>query len=29
LLLFFADFLNNFLIATIPPEGGKVMAWLN
>ena len=29
LLLFFADFLNNFLIATIPPEGVKVMAWLN
>jgi hypothetical protein len=29
LLLFFADFLNNFLIATIPPEEGKVMAWLN
>lgn len=29
LLLFFADFLNNFLIATIPPEGAKVMAWLN
>ena len=27
--LFFDDFLNNFLIATLPPEGGKVMAWLN
>jgi len=26
--LFFDDFLNNFLIATLPPEGGKVMAWL-
>ncbi|WP_223297921.1 hypothetical protein [Candidatus Nanopelagicus hibericus] len=25
--LFFADFLNNFLIATIPPGGAKVMAW--
>jgi hypothetical protein len=27
--LFFDDFLNNFLIATLPPEGGKVMAWPN
>jgi hypothetical protein len=26
-VLFFADFLNNFLIATLPPEGAKVMAW--
>jgi hypothetical protein len=26
--LFFDDFFNNFLIATLPPEGGKVMAWL-
>jgi hypothetical protein len=27
-VLFFDDFLNNFLIATLPPEGAKVMAWL-
>jgi hypothetical protein len=27
--LFFDDFLNNFLIATLPPEGAKVMAWPN
>jgi hypothetical protein len=27
-LLLDADFLNNFLIATIPPEGAKIMAWL-
>jgi len=25
--LFFADFLNNLLIATLPPGGAKVMAW--
>jgi hypothetical protein len=25
--LFFDDFLNNLLIATLPPEGAKVMAW--
>jgi hypothetical protein len=25
--LFFGDFLNNLLIATLPPEGAKVMAW--
>jgi hypothetical protein len=25
-LLFFADFLNNLRIATIPPGGAKVMA---
>lgn len=27
-LLLDADFLNNLLIATIPPEGAKIMAWL-
>jgi hypothetical protein len=27
-LLLDADFLNNFLIATIPPGGAKIMAWL-
>ena len=27
--LFFADFLNNLLIATLPPGGAKVMAWPN
>ena len=27
--LFFVVFLNNFLIATLPPEGGKIMAWPN
>ena len=26
-VLFFDDFLNNLLIATLPPEGAKVMAW--
>jgi hypothetical protein len=25
--LFFGDFLNNLLMATLPPEGAKVMAW--
>jgi hypothetical protein len=28
-VIFFAVFLKNFLIATIPPGGAKVMAWLN
>ena len=28
-VLFFALFLKNFLIATLPPGGAKVMAWLN
>jgi hypothetical protein len=27
-LLFDADFLNNLRIATIPPGGAKIMAWL-
>jgi hypothetical protein len=27
-LLLDADFLNNLLIATIPPGGAKIMAWL-
>lgn len=27
-LLLDPDFLNNLLIATIPPEGAKIMAWL-
>jgi hypothetical protein len=29
LVLFDALFLNNLRIATIPPEGAKIMAWLN